>query len=147
MTYNCIHACAFSAFIFDVVTTTTSQNDRVTVRLNNSCVESPTTFMSTLSYASCPNYVTFQECQNFSSSGTATSEAVAITFVLTMISALIIGVISSSLVTYCIMKRRASEHLTADQPKSSLYEEVSQPKTSEQMFDMGSNVAYGPVRH
>ena len=75
------------------------------------------------------------------------SEAVAITFVLTMISTLIVGVISSSLVTYCIMKRRAPERLTADdQPKGSLYEEVSQPKTSEQMFEMGDNVAYGPVR-
>ena len=71
----------------------------------------------------------------------------AITFVLSTISTLIVGVISSSLVTYCIMKRRASENLTADQPKVALYEEVSQPKTSEQMFDMGDNVAYGPVRH
>jgi hypothetical protein len=76
------------------------------------------------------------------------SEAVAITFVLSTISALIFGVISSSLVTYCIMKRRASEHLAApDQPKGPLYEEVSQPKTSEQVFEMGENVAYGPVRH
>ena len=69
----------------------------------------------------------------------------AITFVLTMISTLIVGVISSSLVTYCIMKRRASEHLTTDQPRE--YEEVSHPKTTEQMFEMGDNVAYGPVRH
>ena len=76
------------------------------------------------------------------------SEAVVITFFLTMISTLIIGVISSSLMTSCIMKRRASEHLAApDQPKGPLYEEVSQPKTSEQVFEMGDNVAYGPVRH
>ena len=73
----------------------------------------------------------------------------AITFVLATISSLIVGVISSSLVTYCIMKRRASEHPAApDQPKGPLYEEVSQPKTSasEQVFEMGDNVAYGPAR-
>ena len=63
-----------SAFIFDVDTSTTSQDDRVTVRLNGSCVENPTTFMSTLSYGSCPNHVTFQESQTFSSSGTAVFE-------------------------------------------------------------------------
>ena len=80
--------------------------------------------------------------------GLSVSEAVAITFVLTMISTLIVGVISSSLVTYCIMKRRASEDLAApNQPKGPLYEEVSQPKTSEQVFEMGDNIAYGPVRH
>ena len=72
----------------------------------------------------------------------------AITFVLSTVSALIVGAISTFLVTYCIMKRQASERLTADdQPKGSLYEEVSQPKMSEQMFEMGDNVAYGPVRH
>ena len=74
----------------------------------------------------------------------------AITFVLTMISSLIVGVISSSFVTYCIMKRQASEHPAApDQPKGPLYEEVSQPKTSasEQVFEMGDNVAYGPTRY
>ena len=81
-------------------------------------------------------------------SGLSVSEAVAITFVLTMISTLIVGVISSSLVTYCIMKRRGSEDLAApNQPKGPLYEEVSQPKTSEQVFEMGDNIAYGPVRH
>ena len=63
-----------SALIFDVDTSTTSQDDRVTVRLNDSCVENPTTFMSTLSYGSCPNYVTFHESQTFSSSGTAVFE-------------------------------------------------------------------------
>jgi hypothetical protein len=256
-----------SAFILDVDTSTTPEDNRVIVRLNDSCAENPTMFISTLSYGSCRNSVTFQESQTISSSGTAvfvlnlssvtgdsvcirievahqsqpnrplstlerqltfsscsvapinsvascsvtvefslaessgqvphgtiatfkplsactdrlvgaehatcfngvwsdlfqrtssckscnivaplsTSEAVAITFVLSTISALIVGVISSSLVTYCIMKRRASEHLAApDQPKGPLYEEVSQPKTSEQAFEMGENVAYGPVRH
>ena len=49
------------------------------------------------------------------------SEAVAITFIVTMISTLIVGVISSSLVTYCIMKRRASEDLAApNQPQKAL---------------------------
>ena len=62
------------ASIFDVDSSTTSQDDRVTVRLNSSCVENPTTFISTLSYGSCPNYITFQESQTFSSSGTAVFE-------------------------------------------------------------------------
>ena len=64
-------------------------------------------------------------------------------------STLIVGVISSSFVTYCIMKRRTSnEHPAPDQPKGALYEEVSQPETSEKkIFEMGDNVAYGPVRH
>ena len=58
------------------------------------------------------------------------------------------GGIIGCLVTYCIVMRQASVRLTADdQPKGSLYEEVSQPKMSEQMFEMGDNVAYGPVRH
>jgi hypothetical protein len=63
----------FPAFIFDVDTSTTAEDDRVTIRLNDSCVENPTTFnlVSTLSYGSCPNSVTFQESQTFSSSGTA----------------------------------------------------------------------------
>ena len=38
--------------------------------LNDSCVENPTTFVSTLLYGSCPDYVTFQESQALSSSGT-----------------------------------------------------------------------------
>ena len=78
----------------------------------------------------------------------STSEAVTITFVLTMISTLIVGTVSSSLITYCIMKRRASKTDRAtDQSKGALYEEVSQPKTSDQTFEMGENIAYGPVRH
>ena len=58
------------ALIHTVDISTTLQDDRVTVRLNEGCVENPTTFTSTLSYGSCPN-VTFQETQPFSSSGTA----------------------------------------------------------------------------
>jgi hypothetical protein len=60
-----------SASVFLVDTNTTAEDDRVTVRLNNSCVEDPTTFISTLLYGSCPNSVTFQESQAFSSSSTA----------------------------------------------------------------------------
>ena len=45
---------------------------------------------------------------------------------------------------YLIKKRQASQHLTS---QKALYEEVAQPKTSEQMFEMGDSVAYGPVRH
>ena len=71
----------------------------------------------------------------------------AITFVLSTISALIVGAISSSLITYCIMKRRTSNHPASDQTRGTLYEEVSQPKTSDQRFEMGENIAYGPVRH
>ena len=59
------------AVIHRVDTSTTSQDERVTVRLNEGCVENPTTFTSTLSYGSCPNSVTFQETQTFSSSSTA----------------------------------------------------------------------------
>ena len=60
-----------SAFIFDVDNSTTSLDDSVTVRLNNSCIESPTSFISTLSYGSCRTDATLQESQSFSSSGTA----------------------------------------------------------------------------
>jgi hypothetical protein len=60
-----------SASVFLVDTSTTVEDDRVTVRLNNSCVENPTTFVSTLLYGPCPSSVTFQESQTFSSSGTA----------------------------------------------------------------------------
>ena len=70
-----------------------------------------------------------------------------ITFVLSTISALIVGVISSSLITYYIMKRRTSKHPASDQSKGALYEEVSLPKSSDQKFEMGENIAYGPVRH
>ena len=51
-------------------TSTTAADDHVTVRLNNSCVENPTSFISTLSYGSSPDYV-IQHSQAFSSSGTA----------------------------------------------------------------------------
>ena len=52
-------------------TSTTLQDNRVIVTLNDSCVKNPTTFTTTLSYGSCPNSVTFQKTQTFSSSGTA----------------------------------------------------------------------------
>ena len=55
-------------------TSTTSQDDRVTVRLSDSCIENPTTFMSTLSYGSCPDRTTFQESKPFSNSNTALFE-------------------------------------------------------------------------
>ena len=75
-----------------------------------------------------------------------------IVVVILVVAAGVGGVIIGCLVTYHIMKRRASERLTPDdQPKDSLqshvYEEVSQPKVSEQMFEMGDNAAYGLVRH
>ena len=57
-----------SASIFNVDSTATN---RVTVRLNDSCVEDPTTFVSTLSYGPCPNYILFQKNETFSSSSTA----------------------------------------------------------------------------
>ena len=69
----------------------------------------------------------------------STSEAVVITFALTMISTLIFGTVSSSLITYYVMKKQASKS------KDTLYEEVSQPKTPDQTFEMGENIAYGPV--
>ena len=69
-----------------------------------------------------------------------------ITFVLSTISTLIVGVINS-LITYCIMKRGASKCPASDQSKGALYEEVSQPKSSDQKFEMGENIAYGLVRH
>ena len=55
-------------------TSTTSQDDRVTVRLSDSCIENPTAFMSTLSYGSCPDHTTFQESKPFSNSNTALFE-------------------------------------------------------------------------
>ena len=71
-----------------------------------------------------------------------------IVVVILVVAATVGGGIIGCLVTYRVMKRRASERLTADdQSKGTLYEEVSQPKMSEQMFEMGDNVAYGPVRH
>ena len=51
-------------------TSTTAEDDRVTVRLNDSCVENPTSFISTLSYGSSRDYV-IQHSQAFNSSGTA----------------------------------------------------------------------------
>ena len=59
------------ALVFLVDMSTTSQDDRVTVLLNTGCIEDPTTFISALSYGSCPDYVAFQERQAFSSSSTA----------------------------------------------------------------------------
>ena len=44
------------------------------VRLSDSCIENPTTFMSTLSYGSCPDRTTFQESKPFSNSNTALFE-------------------------------------------------------------------------
>ena len=52
-------------------TSTTSLDDRVAVRLNDSCVENPSTFVSTLLYGSCRDEFTFQESQTFNSSRTA----------------------------------------------------------------------------
>ena len=70
-----------------------------------------------------------------------------ITFVLSTISTLIVGMISSSLITYYITKRGAYKHPASDQSKRDVYEEVSLPKSSDQRFEMGENIAYGPVRH
>ena len=68
---SCTKLMCFPAFIFDVDASTTLEDDRVTVRLNDSCVENPATFISTLSYGSCPDDLTIQESQAFSSGGTA----------------------------------------------------------------------------
>ena len=59
------------AFIFDVDTSTTSQDDCVAVRLSDSCAENSTTFVSALSYCSCLDDFTFQESQPFNSGKTA----------------------------------------------------------------------------
>ena len=49
----------------------TLQDDRATVMLNAGCIEDPTTFISVLSYGSCPDDATFQERQTISSSSKA----------------------------------------------------------------------------
>lgn len=119
-----------------------------------SIVHKATREMWLTSYPPSPPLDQFIPCSCYCSSiiikfiaSLSTSEAVAITFVLTMISTLIVGTVSSSLITYCIMKRWASKNLATDHSKGTLYEEVSQPKTSDQTFEMGENIAYGPVRH
>ena len=83
----------------------------------------------------------------------STDEAVVITFVITMISTLIVGVISSSLVTHCIIKRRASrsERLAGpDQPMQRVLcmnKYHCQRHQSRCLKWETCNVAYGPVRH
>ena len=57
--------------ICTVDTTTTSQDDRITVRLNNRCVEDRSMFRSTLTYGSCSNGQNSPVTTNFSGSGIA----------------------------------------------------------------------------
>ena len=55
--------------ICTVDTSTTSQDDRIAVRLNDRCFEDPSTFQSTLSYGSCPNSQALRQTQTFDSNG------------------------------------------------------------------------------
>ena len=57
--------------ICTVDTTTTSQDDRVTVRRNKRCVEDRSMFRSSLSYGSCTNGQNSQLTANFNSSDVA----------------------------------------------------------------------------
>ena len=68
---NNIKCVPIPASVFRVNTSNTSLDDRVTVTLNSDCIEDPMTFSSNLSYGSCPNSLTLQERQTFSSSSTA----------------------------------------------------------------------------
>ena len=55
-------------------TSTTLQDNEVTVKLNKRCVEIPTSFTITLSYASCPNSLQYMTSKAFNSSGVASFE-------------------------------------------------------------------------
>ena len=48
---------------------TTTQDGRVIVRLNDKCLEDPSTFESTFSYGSCPNSQALCETDSFDSNG------------------------------------------------------------------------------
>ena len=74
-----------------------------------------------------------------------------ITFVLTAISTLTVGIVIGFLISYCVVKRRTTiKHQvtrTTGVPQGPLYEEVPHSKSSKQNFEMGQNIAYGPVGH
>ena len=55
-------------------TSTTLEDNEVTIKLNKACVENPTSFMTTLSYGSCPNSLQYVTSKAFNSSGVASFE-------------------------------------------------------------------------
>ena len=78
----------------------------------------------------------------------STDIAVVITFVVTALIILIVGVATGSLATNCIMKRRIpvqqQQHQVDGTKTGPLYEEVSQSK--EIQLKMEENVAYGHIK-
>ena len=71
---NDVYLILFIALIYTVDTSTTLQDDKVTIKLNKGCKEDPTSFMTTLSYGSCPNSLQYATSQVFNSSGVASFE-------------------------------------------------------------------------
>ena len=73
-----------------------------------------------------------------------------ITFVLTAVSTLTVGIIIGFLISYCVVKRRTTVKQQVTKPiggpQGQLYEEVPHSKSSKQNFEMGQNTAYEPVR-
>ena len=55
-------------------TSTILQDNQITVKLNERCVEDPTSFMITLSYGSCPNSLQYVTSKAFNNSGVASLE-------------------------------------------------------------------------
>ena len=55
-------------------TSTTLQDDEVTVKLNDRCIEDPTSFTTTLSHGSCPNHLQYMTSKVFNSSSVASFE-------------------------------------------------------------------------
>ena len=73
MVFICMHELSrhfyTAAMICTVDTSATTQDGRVIVRLNDKCLEDPSTFESTLSYGSCPSSQALRETDSFDSNG------------------------------------------------------------------------------
>ena len=78
-----------------------------------------------------------------------TEQAVGITFAVTAVVMLVVGVVIGSLATYCVMKRKTTVQQSQQQVQDGgngrqLYEDVSLLKTTTEKFEIRENVAYGP---
>ena len=82
-------------------------------------------------------------------------ETFVLTFVPTAVFMLVAGVVIGSTVTLCVIKKGTSQYSEQDlqMERSAIaaasdgqfYEEVIQVKQTTEKFEMGENVAYGPV--
>ena len=78
-------------------------------------------------------------------------QAVGITFAVTAIVMLVVGVVIGSLATYCVMKKkiikRSQQQVQDGANSGRLYEEVSLPNSTTEKFEMRENVSYGPCSY